>query len=65
MSGGQEGRRLQSEITGFCQADGTAAKHSVAAAHVMLLTLLPRGAPAWPQVHCSDYSNFSFANKGI
>ena len=52
-SGGQEGLRLQSEMTGSANADILAATHSVAAAHVMLLALLPGDESPGGEVHCS------------
>jgi hypothetical protein len=61
LIGGREGLRLQSEIASFRNADAQTGPLSVAAAHVMLLALLPRGAPPWWRCHHSINPSFSFA----
>jgi hypothetical protein len=48
-------------MTRFANADALAAAHSVAAAHVMLLALLPRGAPSGGGCYCTINTRLSFA----
>ena len=55
---------MQSEMTSFANADVLAATHSVAAAHVMLLALLPGDNSSGGESHCSINPSFSFAIKG-
>jgi hypothetical protein len=51
-------------MTSFANADTLAATHSVAAAHVMLLALLPGDDSPGGEGHCSINPNSSFAIKG-